>query len=144
MKKYLIIIVPMLMLSTIALVAACPSHSTVENELQQAKKPAQIKFEKEYHDFGTFSRKDTAQVTVIFTYTNTGEQPLIIQAARTSCGCTKAAFSPEPVMPGKQGQISVTYNGNEVSPGYFKKSIDITSNGSEEPVTLYIWGTMEE
>ncbi len=144
MKKYLIIIIPLLMLSTVALVAACPSNSNENDIVEKKKQPAHIQFETELHDFGTFSRTDSAQVTFHFVYTNTGEKPLVIQEARPSCGCTKVAFSTEPVMPGQKGKVTVTYNGDEVGPGYFKKSVTITSNGSENPVDIFISGTMTE
>ena len=45
-----------------------------------AQKPAQIKFEKTTHDFGSFS-ESSPKVTCVFTYTNVGEQPLIVKQA---------------------------------------------------------------
>ena len=50
-----------------------------------AQKPAEIKFDKLTHDFGTFSEKNPV-VTCVFTYTNVGEEPLIINQAIASCG----------------------------------------------------------
>ena len=45
-----------------------------------------MSFEKVEHDFGTIQR-GTPQETV-FTFTNTGNAPLIITNAKSSCGCT--------------------------------------------------------
>ena len=52
-----------------------------------AQKPAEIKFDKLTHDFGTFSEKAPV-VNCSFSFTNVGEQPLVINQAVASCGCT--------------------------------------------------------
>lgn len=108
-----------------------------------AQKPAEIRFDKLTHNFGTFSEKEPV-VTCTFTYTNIGEQPLIINQAVASCGCTVPEYTKEPVMPGEKGQIKVTYNGTGKFPGHFKKSITIRSNGAVEMTRLYIEGDMTE
>ena len=81
-----------------------------------AQKPAQIKFEKTTHNFGTFSEKDP-KVTCTFTYTNVGEQPLVVNQAIASCGCTVPEYTKNPVKPGESGEIKVTYNGAGKFPG---------------------------
>ena len=78
--------------------------------MAMAQNPAQIKFEKTTHNFGTFSEKEPV-VTCVFTYTNIGEQPLVINQAIASCGCTVPEYTKEPVKPGEKGEIKVTYNG---------------------------------
>ena len=108
-----------------------------------AQKPAEIKFDKLTHDFGTFSEKEPV-VTCIFTYTNVGELPLVINQAVASCGCTVPEYTKDPVKPGEKGQIKVTYNGAGKFPGHFKKSITVRTNGKVEMTRLYIEGDMEE
>lgn len=108
-----------------------------------AQKPAQIKFDKTVHDFGTFSEKDP-KVTCTFTYTNVGEQVLVINQAIASCGCTVPEYTKEPVKPGEKGEIKVTYNGAGKFPGHFKKSITVRTNGAVEMTRLYIEGDMTE
>ena len=108
-----------------------------------AQNPAQIKFEKTTHNFGTFSEKEPV-VSCVFTFTNVGEQPLVINQAIASCGCTVAKYTKTPVKPGEKGQIEVTYNGEGKFPGHFKKSITIRTNGSVEMTRLYIEGDMTE
>ncbi|MBQ8989267.1 MAG: DUF1573 domain-containing protein, partial [Prevotella sp.] len=78
--------------------------------MSMAQKPAQIKFEKTTHNFGSFSEKNS-KVTCTFTYTNVGEQPLVINQAIASCGCTVPEYTKTPVQPGESGEIKVTYNG---------------------------------
>ncbi len=108
-----------------------------------AQKPAQIKFDKTTHNFGTFSEK-SPKVTCTFTYTNVGEQPLVVNQAIASCGCTVPEYTKTAVQPGEKGEIKVTYNGAGKFPGHFKKSITVRTNGSVEMTRLYIEGDMTE
>lgn len=104
---------------------------------------AEIKFDKTTHNFGTFAEKDGAQ-TCSFKFTNVGDQPLVINQAVASCGCTVPTYTKKPVMPGETGEINVKYNGTGRYPGHFKKTITIRTNGKKEMVRLYIEGEMTE
>ena len=104
---------------------------------------AQIKFDKTAHDFGKFSEEDPI-VKCTFTFTNTGDKPLVINQAVASCGCTVPTYTKTPVQPGESGTINVTYNGTGKFPGHFKKSITVRSNGNVEMTRLYIEGVMVE
>ena len=106
-----------------------------------AQKPAEIKFDKLTHDFGTFSEKDPV-VSCTFAFTNVGESPLIINQAVASCGCTVPEYTKSPIQPGEKGEIKVTYNGTGKFPGHFKKSITVRTNGAVEMTRLYIEGEM--
>ena len=101
---------------------------------------ADIKFEKTSHNFGTF--QESEKVTCTFKFTNTGDKLLVIHQAMASCGCTVPEYTLEPIMPGKTGKISVTYNGKGRRPGVFRKSITVHNNGKQSPVRLYIEGEM--
>ena len=127
MKKYLLI--------TLMLVCAF----TYAN----AQKQADVKFDKTTMDLGKFPESNPVQKCT-FTFTNTGNAPLIINQAIASCGCTVPEYTKEPVAPGKTGTINVTYNGKGKFPGYFKKTITIRTNGKTEMTRLYISGEMEE
>lgn len=108
-----------------------------------AQKPAEIKFDKVVHDFGKFSAKDPV-VSCVFTFTNVGEMPLVINQAVASCGCTVPEYTQTPIKPGEKGEIKVTYNGTGKFPGHFKKSITVRTNGVVEMTRVYIEGDMEE
>lgn len=109
----------------------------------QAQKPAEIKFAKTTFNFGKFPSTDPV-VECTFKFTNVGEEPLIINQAIASCGCTVPKYSKEPIMPGEEGQIKVKYNGTGKFPGPFRKSITIRTNGAVEITRLYITGDMEK
>lgn len=104
---------------------------------------ADIKFDKTQHDFGKFSESDPI-VKCTFTFTNTGDKPLVVNQAVASCGCTVPTYTKKPVQPGETGTVNVTYNGKGKFPGHFKKTITIRTNGKTEMVRLYIEGDMEE
>ncbi|EEG43148.1 protein of unknown function DUF1573 [Flavobacteria bacterium MS024-3C] len=96
-----------------------------------ANKMAVMSFDKTFHDFGQITQ-GTPQQTV-FTFTNTGDAPLIITDATSSCGCTIPDYPKNtPISPGQQGQMVVNFNGsgqNQVT-----KTINVqanTANGSE-------------
>jgi len=125
------------MLMMAVLLFACVSFASAQDN------QAQIKFDKVSHDFGTFSESNPVQECV-FTFTNVGQAPLIINQAVASCGCTVPSYTKEPIAPGKTGAIKVTYNGKGKFPGHFKKSITVRTNGKPEMSRLYVEGTMEE
>lgn len=108
-----------------------------------AQKPAEIKFDKTTHNFGTFSEKEP-KVSCSFSFTNIGESPLVINQAIASCGCTVPEYTKTPIQPGEKGEIKVTYNGTGKFPGHFKKSITVRTNGAVEMTRLYIEGDMTE
>ncbi len=104
---------------------------------------AEIKFDKTSHNFGQFSEKQPIQKCT-FTFTNTGTAPLVINQAIASCGCTVPAYTKTPILPGKKGEITVTYNGTGKFPGHFKKTITVRSNATTEMTRLQVEGDMEE
>lgn len=67
------------------------------------------------------------KVTHQFKFKNTGENPLVITHARASCGCTVPAYSEDPVQPGEEGFIDVTFN-SKGKTGQIQKSITVTGN----------------
>ena len=104
---------------------------------------ASIKFDKMIHNFGTFSEDQPTQKCV-FTFTNVGTAPLIINQAVASCGCTIPSYTKAPIKPGEKGEIKVTYNGTGAFPGNFKKTITVRTSGVTELTRLCIEGVMSE
>ncbi|MCP4975786.1 MAG: DUF1573 domain-containing protein [Maribacter sp.] len=97
---------------------------------ESAKQVPVMEFEKSEHDFGTIEQ-GTPQET-IFIFTNTGNAPLVITNATSSCGCTVPNPPKEPIAPGEKGELVVKFNGsgqNQVT-----KTITVVANtakGSE-------------
>lgn len=60
------------------------------------------------HDFGTLDEGES--VTHIFSFTNTGSEPLLLDNCKGSCGCTVPQCPKEPIAPGAKGEIEVKFN----------------------------------
>lgn len=75
----------------------------------------------------------------VFEFKNTGKEPVLVTNVQTSCGCTAAEKPTEPVAPGAQSKIVVTYDTKRV--GNFTKTITVTTN-SGDPVVLTITGSV--
>lgn len=97
----------------------------------------QITFKEDVHDFGNIKEGVIAEYS--FSFTNTGNKPLMITEVRPSCGCTTPEYSKEPIAPGKTGVIKVAYN-SQNRPGNFMKSITITTNEQGKAKVLFIKG----
>lgn len=104
----------------------------------------QIKFDKVSHNYGKFKKSAGPQICS-FTFTNTGDEDLIIYRAVASCGCTVPKFTKTPIKPGEKGAINVEYNASRIQlGGHFKKSITVNTNGKPEMIRLFVEGDMED
>lgn len=108
-----------------------------KDDVKVASGPAKIEFEETLHDFGNYSILESRSHT--FKFSNTGSNPLVIEKVETSCACTQIDYPKEPIMPGKKGQVKITYAARQKR-GHFKRNVYLYSNGSEQPVMLVITG----
>lgn len=104
-----------------------------------AQTGAEISFDEEKHSFGELD--EGPKVSHEFTFKNTGTEPLILTNVKASCGCTIPSWPKDPILPGEQGVILVTYN-TARRVGGFNKSITVTSNATEPTKVIYISGTV--
>ena len=102
--------------------------------------PAEFKFVKETHDFGKIAQGKP--VSVEFKFTNIGDEPLIITNIESVCGCTVPKYTNTPVLKGKTGTITVTYNAAALAP--FSKGLTIKSNAKTPVKVIYIKGEVVE
>ena len=113
--------------------------SAVAFNIMAAGKGAEMTFNEKTHDFGTI-KEANGPVTHTFEFTNTGGEPLVIINVNASCGCTRPEYPKEPIMPGKNGKVKVTFN-PAGRPGEFSKEVKIRTNGDKRPI-LRITGTV--
>ena len=92
-------------------------------------------------DFGDI-KEAAGPASHIFTIMNNGELPLVISRVVASCGCTTPEWTKEPIAPGKEGKVVVTYN-PAGRPGPFYKNIAVYSNGKDGGFTLRIKGEVK-
>lgn len=94
-----------------------------------------VTFAKYEHDFGTV--KQDSKNKYVFTFTNTGKEPLIIESATGSCGCTVPNYPKAPIPPGGTGEIEVEY-----SPGkqenQQQKTVKVVANTEPKETELRI------
>lgn len=90
-------------------------------------------FDKTEHDFGNITQG--TKVEHKFTFTNTGEVPLVLSNASAPCGCTVPSFTREPIAPGDKGEMFVTFDGSGQGPR--TNAVTVTANtekGSERVI----------
>jgi hypothetical protein len=91
-------------------------------------------------DFGKI--KVSKPVTHKFTFTNTGDSPLIVTSVQASCGCTVTEYSKDPIPQGAEGFVKATYNAAKV--GVFTKTVTVNANTEDGIVQLTIKGEVIE
>ena len=69
---------------------------------------AKISFNEMIYDFGAV--KEGTIITHRFTFKNTGKVPLLIEDARSTCGCTTTDKPSHPITPGDTSSINVIFN----------------------------------
>ncbi len=99
----------------------------------------ELTFEETSFDFATLQKGD--ECSHEFKFKNTGKEPLILSNCQASCGCTTPSCPKEPIAAGASGIIKVKYDSNRV--GVFSKTVTVTSNAKNSPVTLSIKGKID-
>jgi hypothetical protein len=129
MKKFILSLFASMLLTT-ALWAQTQTGNPVDTK---------VKFKQETIDFG--KTKLNKPVSVDFEFTNTTKEPVLIETARASCGCTTPTWTKEPVLPGKKGKITAGYSANSV--GQQNKTIWVRLKGVDQDKELHLTGTVE-
>ncbi len=109
-------------------------------KLSETRAKTNVKFAEMSHNYGTINQ-DTKN-TKIFKFTNTGAEPLIIESAVGSCGCTVPKFPKEPIKPGEAGEIEVVYSPGKQQ-GAQTKTVTITANTNPITTQLNISANVE-
>ena len=91
-----------------------------------------ISFEENKFNFDTIARNSNGEHD--FFFLNTGNEPLLISSAFSSCGCVVPDYPKHPIMPGEKASIKVEYNTNIV--GDFTKVIVVKSNDKDKPKSI--------
>lgn len=96
-----------------------------------------IEFEKTTYDFGTI--EEGVVVSQVFTFTNTGDKPLIFMDAKGSCGCTVPQWPREPLQPGETSSLTVEFNSKGKS-GKRSQRVTLTTNTEPPQTLIYLTG----
>lgn len=104
-------------------------------EGKKKEKMPEITFDKTEHDFGSVISGEV--VSYSFKFENTGNAVLIISNVSTSCGCTVTDYPQEPIKPGEEKYLEVTFDSNHRS-GYQSKTITVGTNAQPSTKSLRI------
>lgn len=108
-------------------------NSPIAVESEPTGPAASISFDKLEHDFGTLREGDVVEYN--FTFTNTGEIPLVIQDARPSCGCTAPDWTKTPIPVGGKGFVKASFNSKNQT-NVQNKTITVVANTKPEQTVL--------
>ena len=113
--------------------ASLQSKMEAEEDLPQTT----MEFDARTFDFGTITEGEMVSHT--FTFTNTGENPLILRSARGSCGCTVPQWPREPIAPGESSTVTVEFNSkNKV--GKRNQTVTLTANTQPTQTIINLTG----
>ena len=130
---------------TVVLLFVVSLHIASAQSNTNASVPVFSPAETEY-DFGTISENE-GFAEHIFKFKNTGTAPLTIARVQASCGCTMPEWPLDPINPGQEGVIIITFNPkgrlgafskpayvytNEEN-GYKRHKLNISGNVVEKP-----------
>ena len=98
--------------------------------------PTALAWDKTTHNFGEIPQGIPVETT--FTLTNQSNEVLLIKEVKTTCGCTVAGYSQDPILPGESTLIKATYNAKKE--GQINKTIKVFTNLNDEFIPLQLKG----
>lgn len=100
-----------------------------------------INFAEYEHAFGDI--KQDSENKHVFKFTNTGTEPLIIETANGSCGCTVPNYPKAPIPPGGTGEIEVEYKPGKQENAQ-TKTVTVIANTEPKETTLRITANVQK
>ncbi len=128
MKK-LILVLSVICMVTLVTNAQAQTVNKKGVSKTESLKGAQIKLNKDVHDYGTIKQKSDG--SCIFEFTNNGTEPLVISSCKGSCGCTVPTWPHNPINPGEKAEINVKYDTKRL--GVINRTVTIMSNAANAP-----------
>ncbi len=96
-----------------------------------------VEFAEAAFDFGQV--KEGEVVEHVYAFTNTGTSPVILSRVSASCGCTTPSYTQTPILPGKTGEIKVSFDSNG-QVGKQQKIVTVVSNAENGVTTIQLKG----
>lgn len=115
------------------------AQSTASQAPASGTSKAVLTFTADTYDFGSIPQG--TPVNHVFSFKNTGTEPLVITSVTASCGCTTPEWPKEPVRPGATASIKAIYNAAAMGP--FTKTITVVSNANPNQKVLIIKGEVK-
>jgi len=102
----------------------------------QKKADEIAKFTTETIDQGKLKQNNPEEVK--FIVTNISKEPLIIEQANPTCGCTIGDYTKTPIAPGATGFVSAKFNAANL--GHFEKHLTVKFAGADDIKNIVISG----
>jgi hypothetical protein len=97
--------------------------------------------EQSIFDFGEVLQGQKVRHSFIFS--NGGDEPLLIEKVKSSCGCTAALVSTKTLAPGENGEVQANFDSTRFH-GAVTKTVSLYSNDPAQPITkLYVKGKIK-
>ena len=113
-------------------VLICLSHCAGAQQVEP------LIFREKTFDFGQIN-EGGGNVDHEFIFTNNSGRSVKILSVQASCGCTTPGWSLAPVPQGKTGFVKASFD-PEGRPGYFNKTLTVTTDWDANPIILQIIG----
>jgi hypothetical protein len=113
----------------------------VKAENPSAAPLTKLEFSESLYDFGKID--EGQKVNHIFKFKNTGENPLVLQDARASCGCTVPEYTKDTIAPGASGEIKVIFDSSGKN-GKIDKTVTVTANTEPATTDIKITGFVQK
>jgi len=117
-----------------------PGISSNDGQLSQSRPKTVMVFDKMVHDFGVMTEGEEREYS--FRFTNNGNEPLFIESAKGSCGCTVPMWPKDAIAPGASGEIKVKFNSKNKK-GNNQKKVTLISNTDPVATVLTITAQVE-
>ena len=103
-----------------------------------AQQAEPILFNEKSYDFGEIT-EEGGKAEHDFMFTNNTGQVIKILSVQASCGCTTPGWTKAPVLPGNKAFVKASFD-PKGRPGYFNKSLTVTTDFDGNPISLQIRG----
>ncbi|MFO7873915.1 MAG: DUF1573 domain-containing protein [Bacteroidales bacterium] len=100
------------------------------------KEGPKLEFEKERHDYGTVYVDSMPETKLDITFTNTGDEPLVLSNVRGCCGTRIREWPKEPIMPDEEGVIKIEFR-LAPRPQRISRTITVHYNNEDNPTERY-------
>lgn len=117
------------------------ADGTAQAEANEPTAKGKIEFKDDVFNFGEV--KEGAVIEHVYSFTNTGEAPIILSQVSASCGCTTPSHTQTPILPGKTGEVKVVFE-SEGQVGKQQKIITVVSNAENAITTVQMRGEVLE
>ena len=103
---------------------------------QDAPNGPALTFDKPNHDYGVIFVDDMPEFKLNVEFTNTGNQPLVLSAARACCGTQVLKWPREPINPGEKGTVELQFR---LAPRAqrISRTLTLTSNSATNPTAIF-------